>query len=96
MRTIGTKFHIKGDQIVKTSTGEVVPESEPLMLLRGRDRQALPALHAYLHLCKLTGCTDYQLDSVRERIAAFEEYASDDSRMKQPGSTRGAVWTGGE
>jgi hypothetical protein len=91
MRKLDGKFHIEGEAIVKTSSGEVLPEDEPLFFLRGRDRLALAALTHYRVLCVLDGCNDYQLAGIDERIAAFEEYAAL-RPTKQPGVTRGAAW----
>ena len=45
MRKLDSKFHIEGDQIVKTSNGDPIPEDEPLFLIRARDYLALPLLH---------------------------------------------------
>lgn len=91
--TIDGKFVIKGGQIVKASSGEIVPDDEPLMLMRARDRLVLPTLQHYRNLCVVDGCNEYQLALVDELIARFAEYSSDPSRMKQPGVTRGAAWT---
>lgn len=90
MRRIDPRFHIEGDQIVKTSNNAIVPEEEPLMLFRARDRLALDVLRLYRRLCIADLCTPYQLEGVDNRIAAFEEFALKyRERMKQPGITRG-------
>lgn len=78
--------------IAKVSSGEIVPEDEPLFLLRGRDTLALPTLHHYEKLCEFDNTTDYQRTLMGHAIAKFADYASDPSRMKQPGITRGAAW----
>jgi hypothetical protein len=91
-RAIDGKFVVKGGQIVKASSGEIVPEDEPLVLMRGRDHLMVATLNHYRRLCQLDGCNDYQLRLVDELIAKFTAYASDPSRMKQPGVTRGAAW----
>ena len=97
LRRIDPKFHIDEEgRIVKTSSGEVVPEDEPLHLFRGRDRLALATLNHYRYLCVLDGCNDYQLGLLDENIQRFADYASDPSRMKQPGVTKGAAWVPGE
>lgn len=92
IRPIDPRFHVSGSRIIKTSSGEVIPEDEPLILQRGRDRLMLPTLRHFRSLAVLDACNDYLLGSIDERIAAFEAYASDPSRMKQPGITRGAAW----
>ena len=77
-------------QIVKDSNQTIIPEDEPLILFRGRDRLALKLLRTYREFCVVDGCTDYQLEMLDNRIAAFEEFAQRaPERMKQPGITRG-------
>lgn len=93
MRIIDSKFHIEGEQIVKTSTGEVVPENEPLILFRGRDRLALPFLRQYRQACIDDGCTPEQIAGMDEVIHQFITYAATNP-TKQPGYTRGKPWDG--
>jgi hypothetical protein len=93
MRRIDEKFSVDGDKIIKTETGEVVPETEPTILYRGRDRLALPMLRFYRQLCIDDGATDYQLESMDRMIKSFEEYA-ENNPVKQPGITRGLPWDG--
>lgn len=92
LRRIDPKFHIgQGGAIVKTSSDEVIPEDEPLLLLRARDHLALPLLWHYRELSRLDGCNDYHLAGVDDRIAAFERFKAEHPElMKQPGVTRGA------
>lgn len=92
MRAIDDKFHVEGDAIIKTPSGEVVPEDEPLFLFRGRDLLALPTLQHYREMCRLDGCNEYQLGAIDSMIAKFRAYADDSRRMKQPGMTRGKPW----
>lgn len=75
--------------IVKTGNGEEIPDNEPRILFRGRDRLALPMLKYYRQLCVADGCTDYQTESIDRMIAEFQEFADLSTTMKQPGSTRG-------
>lgn len=90
MRQIDPKFHTDGNQIIKTSNGDVVPEDEPLIVFRARDYLALPLLHYYASLSRLDGCTDFHLDGINNRIRAFEQFQKEHpERMKQPGITRG-------
>jgi len=90
MRVIDPKFHIEGEQIIKTSNGEPIPDDEPLILVRARDNLAVALLKAYLHLSVKANCTDYQILGVAERISAFERFANNNpKRMKSPGITEG-------
>jgi hypothetical protein len=87
---IDPKYHVEDGRVVKTSNGQLVPEDEPLILFRARDRLALQALEAYLVACLDDGCTQYQLDGINDRIQAFRAYREfHQERMKQPGSTMG-------
>lgn len=93
-KAIDPKFHIEagrqGLAIVKTSNGEPIPDDEPLMLFRARDRNALPMLRYYQELCEIDGCNDFQMEGIRNRIAAFSRFRREHlERMKQPGITRG-------
>ena len=90
MRAIDPRYHIKDDRIIKTSNDDVVPEDEPLILIRAHDRLALNLLKSYLAECEKDGCTPYQLASIDNRIAAFRKFSIDHpERMKQPGITKG-------
>jgi hypothetical protein len=95
-RPIDPKFHMETQDaapyisIVKTSNGEPIPDDEPLMLFRARDRNVLAMLHKYRELCEADGCNEFQMDGVNNRIEAFNNFAKDHpERMKQPGITRG-------
>ena len=91
IRKIDLKHHIdeKG-QIVKTGNGVPIPEEEPTILFRGRDRLSVPMLQAYRVLCVEDGCNDFQLGQIDELIARFTRFAEQHPDvMKQPGVTRG-------
>jgi hypothetical protein len=90
MRKLDIKHHIEGDRIIKSSNGQEILETEPVILFRGRDHLALPMLQHYKHLCIDDGCTDYQMKSMDEMIHRFETFANENPTvMKQPGVTRG-------
>ncbi len=91
VRRIDLKHHIDEEgQIVKSGNGVPIPEGEPLILFRGRDRLAVPMLNAYRKLCVEDGCNDFQLGQVDELIARFKAFAVENAGvMKQPGITRG-------
>ena len=76
--------------IVKTSNGLPIPDDEPRILFRGRDKLALSMLRYYEKLCVEDGCTEYQLASLSKMISEFEDFAETSLTMKQPGITKGA------
>lgn len=90
MRQIDPKYHIDGNEIVKTSNGVAVPVDEPLMLFRGRDKLALAMLGCYRQLSIDEGCSEYHLAGINARIEAFRRFRDEHPElMKQPGITRG-------
>lgn len=90
MKLIDTKYHIENDTIVKTGNGVPIPEDEPLILFRAKDRLALPMLYAYREICAADRCTDFHMRGLNELITRFEEFrVAHPERMKQPGCTMG-------
>ena len=86
------KFGIStSGQIVKRSNGDLIPEDEPIFILRARDYLAVPLLLEYRRLCVEDGCTQYHLDLLDRGIEEnFRRFAREHpDRMKQPGITKG-------
>lgn len=90
MRQISNRFSVDGDEVIKTSNGEPIPHDEPLLILRARDRLAIPLLRIYQQLSIVDGCNDWFLNEQKITIEQFETFADDHpERMKQPGITKG-------
>lgn len=90
MKAIDAKYHIEGEQIIKTSNGQAVPDDEPKFLFRGRDRLLLPALMEYRKACILDGCTSYQVRILDQKIQEIREWQKANlDKLKQPGCTEG-------
>lgn len=90
MKVIDGKYHIENETIVKTTNGVPIPEGDPLILFRGRDKLALPMLRKYLEICIADNCTPYQLEALAAVIAGFEAFRDLEPQvMKQPGATLG-------
>ena len=69
---------------------QAIPEDEPMILFRARDRHALTILHYYLEVCKQDDCNSRHIVGIQKRIAAFGEFAREHrERMKQPGIMEG-------
>ena len=67
---------------------DIVPDDEPLFLLRARDRDALNALSAYRNSCRESGCSEEQNTGIAERIGEFIRFReTHPERMKEPGSS---------
>ncbi len=90
MRKIDGKFHVEGDEIIKTTNGEALPDDEPLFLFRARDRLALRALWAFEEASQRDGCNEYHMKGIWAAISKFTEFREKHpDRMKQPGITGG-------
>jgi hypothetical protein len=91
-RDIDSKFAVSTDgQIYKKSNKEVVPEDEPLFLLRGRDILAVKLLMAYLEISKEAGCNAYHFLKLGETVAGLVKFQEEHpERMKLPSITEGA------
>jgi hypothetical protein len=89
MRKLNDMFHIEGEQLVKTSNGEPVPEDEPVFILRGRDMLAINAIVSYKWACEDCGVPTDRIAALREVEDRFREYRSR-NKTKLPGVTHGA------
>ena len=89
MRKLDDKHHLDGETVVKNNGVPIDLEKEPVILFRGRDKLALPMLKYYRELCIQDGATQYQLDTMDNRIRLFQEFADTSPTMKQPGSSMG-------
>lgn len=90
MRQISNRFSIHNDEIIKTSNGEAIPHEEPLLILRARDRLAIPLLRIYQQLAIVDGCNEWFTDQQKVTIQQFEDFKTKyPERMKQPGVTKG-------
>jgi hypothetical protein len=79
------KFDISTGKFVNRVSGEAIPDDEPVMIFRARDRRSLPMIDFYLSIC-----TDpHHQQAIRDVIEDFEAFARDHpERMKEPGITR--------
>lgn len=79
------KFKFVDGRFVNRVSGEAIPEDEPVILFRARDRKALPRLRDYRDACD----DPHQKRAVQDRIDEFEAYqAAHPDRVKEPGITR--------
>jgi hypothetical protein len=90
-RKLNEMFHINSDlRLVKTSNNQLVPEDEPVFILRGRDNISLPALRNYIAFCKADGVDNERIAQLRKVAGEFARYAEEHAEtMKQPGITKG-------
>ncbi len=70
MRNIGDKY--QGE--IKKIDGTMLPEGEPLFLLRAKDKCAMAALKAYVTECQAQGSPPDQVESVNKQIQNFRDW----------------------
>jgi hypothetical protein len=77
--------------LVKISNDEVIPEDEPVFILRARDIHALDTLMHYQAVCRAGDCNEYQMEGIDFALKRFVVWQMKNAdKMKQPGVTRGA------
>lgn len=86
MKRIDNKFAVTSEgDIISVRTGAPIPDHEPKILFRGKDKLAIPMMQYYLELCIQNGCTKEQEESMRAMIEEFREYKNKfASVMKTP------------
>ncbi len=79
------KFKFENGQFVNRISGEAIPDDEPVIIFRARDRHAVEVLKHYLGLA-----TDpHHREAICDRINEFQKWRHvNESRMKEPGITR--------
>ena len=72
-------------QLYNRETGNIIPEDEPVFILRARDIHAVATLRYYYSCCIVEG----HKDTVIDRIASFNLFAQENpDRMREPGEER--------
>lgn len=79
------KFKFENGRFVNRVSGEEIPDDEPVIIFRARDRHALPLLRAYVSMVD----DEHHRAAVLDRIDEFRQFAREHpERMKEPGITR--------
>jgi hypothetical protein len=79
------KFKFENGRFVNRVSGEPIPDDEPVIIFRARDRHALAVLTYYLGLVE----DGHHQQAVFDRIGEFTAYRADHpERLKEPGVTR--------
>lgn len=82
------KFKFENGRFVNRVSGEAIPDDEPVILFRARDRHALSVLEHYLSLVGIP----HHKRAVQDRIDEFSAYkAAHPDLQKEPGVTRSIV-----
>ncbi len=83
MRTVGKKFKIPGP--VLDASGQPLPDDEPIMLFRAKDKLLPDLMEYYISLRRQHGQSDANLADLRayaDELAAWQ--ASHPDRLKYP------------
>ena len=79
------KFKFENGQFINRVSGEAIPDDEPVMIFRARDRHALAVLAFYRGLV----ADEHHKQAVDDRILEFTSFAEAHAgRMKEPGITQ--------
>jgi len=73
-KRIDNKFSVTSDGNIVNAKGIPIPDYEPKILFRGKDKLAVPMLQYYLALCMENGCTQEQEQSMRVMIEEFKQF----------------------
>lgn len=78
------KFKFEDGRFVNRVSGEAIPDDEPVIIFRARDRNALKVLGYYQEICE----DAHHKQAIQDRIDEFENYwVNNPDRMKEPGIT---------
>jgi hypothetical protein len=79
------KFKFENGRFINRVSGEAIPDDEPVIIFRARDRHAVSVLQYYLSLA-----TDaHHQQAILDRIEEFSAYReANPGRLKEPGITR--------
>ncbi len=84
------KYGIEGGRLVNRQSGAVIPEDEPVFILRARDKHAAQVLIAYSQLVQIPE----HREAARLRAAQFSNWAAiHHARMREPDTQKDDSWT---
>jgi hypothetical protein len=75
--------------LAKTKTRELIPEDEPVFILRARDLHSLDTIVHYRFTCEENGCSPEHVAMVDAAISRFSAWRQS-HKLKQPGITLAA------
>ena len=78
------KFKFENGRFVNRVSGEAIPDDEPVIIFRARDRHALAVLLFYQNQIR----DPHHAEAVQDRINEFRNFANKNrDRVKEPGVT---------
>jgi hypothetical protein len=83
MRKIDSKYQTSGD--ITKLDGTPIPEDEPLILFRGKDKLLPQLLEQYQQLCREAGSPEAHISTMQSDIDGIKEWqASHQDKVKVP------------
>jgi hypothetical protein len=77
---------------VTTEHGDI-PEDEPVIVFRARDKATADLLDWYLHACEAAGSPERHLSLIRKTQATFADWQTANSdKVRVPDSERSRTW----
>lgn len=68
-------------RIANRETGDVIPDEEPIILFRGKDKHAVTVINSYAAMCR----NDEHYAAVEQRVQQFREFQNENpSRVREP------------
>lgn len=78
------KFKFENGKFVNRISGEEIPDDEPVIIFRARDRHALSVLHYYYEHVN----DPHHAEAIQDRIREFSDFKRNNpGAMKEPGIT---------
>lgn len=75
------KYGVKDGKIINRATGQVIPDDEPIFIMRAKDKNAALTLTFYKKLCN----SAEHKETVNHRLHQFVDFALEHpERMKDP------------
>ena len=75
------KYGIKNNKLVNMATGKPIPDDEPVMIFRAKDRKASDAIYDYVKKCE----NEEHRNAARDRWVEFRKFAENNpNQMKEP------------
>ena len=83
MRQIDSKYQTSGD--ITKLDGTPIPQDEPLILFRGKDKLLPVLLEQYRQLCQDAGSPQQQLESIERQIQEIKAWQEkNQEKVKTP------------
>lgn len=79
------KYKFEDGRFINRVSGEPIPDDEPVIIFRARDRHAVEVLNFYWKMAT----DDHHREAINDRIEEFLAYQqAHPERLKEPGITR--------